>query len=667
MKSHRLFGLLSLMIVLALVAACAGAPPAAPAQPAAEQPAAEQPAAKPADDTFKMGLLVPGSANDQGWNQIAYDALLRIEKELGAEISYVELEQNPAAFEKAFRDYASQGYDLVLGHGFEFQDPALIVSKEYPETYFFISSSRIFEGNVIGLNTDSSQPFYLMGVIAAKIGRGAGVVGGMEIPPISEAITGFINGAKSVDPNFPVSSTYIGNFTDAAAAKEAALSMLAEGADVIVPDADVAGLGVYQAVAEAGPGIATFGVFGDFTDKAPANVIGNYFANYGQGIVNIARAVKEGTFKPEGNIEFGLANEDVMWIEYNDAAANPVPEDVRQAVAEAKQKIVAGQVDTLAPAGEGGAAAAPSAEEPGKPFKMGLLVPGSANDQGWNQIAYDALLRIEKELGAEISYVELEQNPAAFEKAFRDYASQGYDLVLGHGFEFQDPALIVSKEYPETYFFISSSRIFEGNVIGLNTDSSQPFYLMGVIAAKIGRGAGVVGGMEIPPISEAITGFINGAKSVDPNFPVSSTYIGNFTDAAAAKEAALSMLAEGADVIVPDADVAGLGVYQAVAEAGPGIATFGVFGDFTDKAPANVIGNYFANYGQGIVNIARAVKEGTFKPEGNIEFGLANEDVMWIEYNDAAANPVPEDVRQAVAEAKQKIVAGQVDTLAPVK
>ncbi len=348
MKMHRLFGLMSLMIVLALVAACAGAPPAAE-QPATEQPAAEQPVEKPADDTFKMGLLVPGSANDQGWNQIAYDALLRIEKELGAEISYVELEQNPAAFEKAFRDYASQGYDMVLGHGFEFQDPALIVAKEYPETYFFISSSRIFEDNVIGLNTDSSQPFYLMGVIAAKMGQGAGVVGGMEIPPISEAITGFINGAKSVDPNFPVSSTYIGNFTDAAAAKEAALSMLAEGADVIVPDADVAGLGVYQAVAEAGPDVLTFGAFGDFTDKAPANVVGNYFANYGQGIVNIAKAVKEGTFEPTGNVEFGLANEDVMWIEYNDNAANPVPEDVRQAVAEAQQKIVNGEIDTLAP------------------------------------------------------------------------------------------------------------------------------------------------------------------------------------------------------------------------------------------------------------------------------------------------------------------------------
>ena len=85
-------------------------------------------------------------------------------------------------------------------------------------------------------------------------------------------------------------------------------------------------------------------------------------------------------------------------------------------------------------------AEAPAPEESGEPFKMGLLVPGSANDEGWNQIAYDALLKIEDELDAEISYVELEQNPASFEKAFRDYASQGYDMVLGHGFEFQDAA-----------------------------------------------------------------------------------------------------------------------------------------------------------------------------------------------------------------------------------
>jgi simple sugar transport system substrate-binding protein len=340
MKQRLVWYVLAVLLITALLAACAG-------QPAAPTPT---PTPAPQEKPFKVGLLLPGSANDQGWNQIAYDAFKRIEKELGAEMSYVELEQSPASFEKAFRDFASQGYQMILGHGFEFQDPALAVAKDYPNTFFFISSSRIFAGNVIGLNTDSSQPFYLMGVIAAKMGKGAGLVGGMEIPPISEAFTGFINGAHSVDPNFPVSVTYIGNFTDAAAAKEAALSMIAQGADFIIPNADVAGLGVYQAVAESGPQIATFGVFGDFTDKAPQNVIGNYFANYGQGIFNIAKAIKEGTFKPTGNVEFGLKDKDVMWLTFNDKAARPVPEDVRKLVEEVTAKIAAGEIKTLAPA-----------------------------------------------------------------------------------------------------------------------------------------------------------------------------------------------------------------------------------------------------------------------------------------------------------------------------
>ncbi|MDX1417087.1 MAG: BMP family protein [Candidatus Promineifilaceae bacterium] len=323
------YKLLIVVLLAALVLAACGGQQASPAE----------------DDAFKVGLLSPGSVNDDGWNSIAYNALLRIEEELGAEISYVELEQDPASFEKAFRDYASEGYDMILGHGFEFQDAAVTVSKEYPDTFFFISSSRIHDGNVVGLNTDSSQPFYLMGVIAALTAPSAGFVGGMEIPPISEALTGFEEGAKSVDPNYPVSGTFIGNFTDSAAAKEAALGMIAEGATFVVPDADVAGLGVFQAVSETGSDIGTFGAFGDFTDNAPENILGNYFADYGQGIVNIARQIQEGTFDPAGNIEFGLANEDVMWIEFNDN--NPLPSEVMEAVEAAKQGIIDGSIDTL--------------------------------------------------------------------------------------------------------------------------------------------------------------------------------------------------------------------------------------------------------------------------------------------------------------------------------
>jgi len=56
----------------------------------------------PAPHTFKVGLLTPGSVNDNGWNAIAYEGLLRIKKELGAQISKQET-KTPAEFEEGFR------------------------------------------------------------------------------------------------------------------------------------------------------------------------------------------------------------------------------------------------------------------------------------------------------------------------------------------------------------------------------------------------------------------------------------------------------------------------------------------------------------------------------------------------------------------------------------
>ncbi len=296
-----------------------------------------------------------------------------------------------------------------------------------------------------------------------------------------------------------------------------------------------------------------------------------------------------------------------------------------------------------------------------KPFKMGLLVPGSVSEEGWNRIGYNALKGVESELGAEVSYVELQQNPASFEKAFRDFASQGYNVILGHGFEFQDAALSVAPEYPDTVFLISSSYIAEDNVIGLNTDTSQPFYLMGVIAAKTGKKAGLVGGMEIPPIKEAFEGFTNGARSVSPDFPISEIYIGNFTDTTATKEAALGMIAQGADFVLPNASGATVGGYQAVAESGDKVKTFSIFSDYTEVAPKNILGLYVADYARGVIRIAGDIKNGN-KPTSNVDFGLKDADVMKFEFNDKAAEPVSEETRKFVEEVKAKIAAGEIKT-----
>lgn len=310
----------------------------------------------------------------------------------------------------------------------------------------------------------------------------------------------------------------------------------------------------------------------------------------------------------------------------------------------------------------------PEMEKPAAAFKAGLLAPGPVNDGGWNQTAYEALKQMETELGAEIGYVEVEMSPAAFEKAFRDFADQGYQFILGHGNEFTDAAVAVAKDFPNTYFFLSSSRFNDPsspNVIGLNTDSSQPTYAFGYIAAKMGTGAGLIGGMEIPPISKSFTGFINGAHSVDPTFPVQVTYLGNWTDTAAAKEASISYVDGGANFLLGNADFAGNGVYQAMLEQD--VYGFGMFGDNTEKAPDQILANYILNYGAGLVGLAAQVKDGTFTPSGNIEFGLTDEKVIYIVYNENAATPVPQELRDEVAALYSKIASGEIDTLAPVK
>jgi len=365
----RIYSLFALLLVVAMLAACAPAT-AAPAtgsteasqagtsEEAATQPAAVAPSQAPAEAAaFKVGLLSPGPVNDQGWNQIAYDAIKLMEKNLGAQVSYVELSDNPAEYEKAFRDYASQGYQMVIGHGNQFQDSAIAVARDFPNTYFFISSSRYNgpkEGNsnVIGLNTDSSQPFYVLGLISAKMGKGGGLVGGMDIPPISETFTGFTKGAHSVDPNFKISTTYLGNWTDVAAAKEAAMSMVDGGVDFLLPNANIAGNGVYQAITEKK--VWGFGTYissdqANNFEMAPGRILANYVNDYGAGLINIAEQLSKGNFKPEGNIEFGLKDANVLYITYNDKAENPIPADVKTAADEAIQKIAAGEIATLDP------------------------------------------------------------------------------------------------------------------------------------------------------------------------------------------------------------------------------------------------------------------------------------------------------------------------------
>ena len=93
----------------------------------------------PEPEIFKVGMLLPGSISDQGWNALAHDGLKAIETELGAEIDYVE-SLTPTEWESDFRTYAMDGYALIFGHGYEYQEAAIAVAQDYPEIVFITSA-----------------------------------------------------------------------------------------------------------------------------------------------------------------------------------------------------------------------------------------------------------------------------------------------------------------------------------------------------------------------------------------------------------------------------------------------------------------------------------------------------------------------------------------------
>ncbi len=247
---------------------------------------------------MKVALLTPGPVSDQGWNAGAFAGLQRIKDSLAAGVSHIQT-KTPAEFDENFRLYGEQGYNLVFGHGFEYQDAAQRVGPEFPKTIYVTTSGNRTGPNVAGLEFAFEDGAYLAGIVAASSSKSGtiGMIGGQEIPPVKRSFYAFEAGAKSVRPSIRVLSSYIGNWDDASAGKEQALAQIARGADVIFQNADAAGLGVFQAARES----KTVRIIGSNSDQngvAPEVVLASVVIDLPHALLLVAREVESGSFTP---------------------------------------------------------------------------------------------------------------------------------------------------------------------------------------------------------------------------------------------------------------------------------------------------------------------------------------------------------------------------------
>ena len=297
------------------------------------------------DDGVRVGLITPGSIADAAWNAGAYQGLQWIGDSLGLYTSHVEA-RTPGAQEEALRTYAAQGYHLVFGHGFEFQDPAERVAVDYPETVFIVTSGVRVAGNVAPLIFRLHEGTYLAGMAAGGLTRTGviGFVGGIELPPIVLGYQGWVNGASAVRGDIDTRMSYLNNFDDAAAGHEAALALIRLGVDMLHHNADAAGLGVFQAAKES-PGVYIFGANADQSALAPARVVGSAVIDLPRAFLLVARDVAAGTFTPEVQ-SFGLAS-GVISYRSNPAATRALPPGLGEWMDAARDSIISGTLSPL--------------------------------------------------------------------------------------------------------------------------------------------------------------------------------------------------------------------------------------------------------------------------------------------------------------------------------
>ncbi|MFD7985296.1 BMP family protein [Kitasatospora indigofera] len=213
------------------------------------------------DSGIKVGMAYDiGGRGDQSFNDSAARGLDKAKADLGVQITEADAKTGEAEADKETRlkSLVTGGYNPIIAVGFVYQSAVEKVAKENPNVKFAIidSASSTQPANVTSLTFSEQEGSYLAGVAAANKSKAkhVGFIGGVQSELIKKFEAGYVAGAKSVDPNIKVETTYLttppdfSGFSSPDKGKEAAQGQLDKGADVIYAAAGSSGSGAIEAV-----------------------------------------------------------------------------------------------------------------------------------------------------------------------------------------------------------------------------------------------------------------------------------------------------------------------------------------------------------------------------------------------------------------------------------
>ena len=289
-----------------------------------------------------------GGVDDKGFNQAGYAGVTKAVKELGVKGDLLE-SKSDADYAPNIQAFVDKKCSVIVTVGFLLGGATATAAKANPDQQFAIIDSDANDDNgtpddfaddknlpnVRALNFATDQPSFLAGYLSAGMSKSGKVAtyGGINIPPVTIFMTGFLNGVKYYNEKKGTKvevlgwdgkdGSFAGNFTSLDDGKKLAQGFVDEGADVIFPVAGPVGLGTSALALEKG-GIRVIGVDVDqyVSNSKEAKV---YLASVLKGIENavfdtISNVTKDG--KPGADYVGTFANGGVGISPFHDQDAD---------------------------------------------------------------------------------------------------------------------------------------------------------------------------------------------------------------------------------------------------------------------------------------------------------------------------------------------------------
>lgn len=298
---------------------------------------------------------------------------------------------------------------------------------------------------------------------------------------------------------------------------------------------------------------------------------------------------------------------------------------------------------------------------------------GGLGDKSFNDGVHEGLQKVESRYDVDIRLVESNQQ-TDYLPNLSGYAEDGANLVFAVGFLMAEAAAEAASIYPDTNFagvdiFIDEASA-PSNLQGILFNEHESGYLAGVLAGLLTKeyayasdklnDANVVGtilGLYVPPVERFDVGFRYGVHQYNPEAEVLSIITESFTDQAKGKEAAISMIDQGADIIFPIAGGTGIGSIEAAKERN--IMAIGVDVDQNFLAPDTIVTSAVKRLSQAAFLIGESQANGTFIGGRNVVLGI-KEDATGLAPFHGFDSVIPDEVKQILADEVAKMKSGAV-------